>query len=636
MKIFPYLIVILVIVCTACSSESVDGLNKALKEAGQNRSEFESVIAHYGNEPQKEAAAEFLISNMMDKYSVQGNFLDHYYALQDSLQSLEHIGHEDMRVFYDSIYQSHKWKQLRRVPDLEHVSGEYLIRHIDAAFEVWKSPWAKHLSFDEFCEYLLPYRVGNESLEPWMHDYHRKYSPWIDTLQTDCIDSIYAAISRKIEGHRYFTPDFVPDCRPSSLHGIRIGACRMYSALSIYLFRSLGIPIVCEFTPNWSNHAMGHEWTSIYVGGKSYPIQLGEKAMLGRHVKEFVFRAPKIYRTLYSSRYGLINDEEDVPSLFKDKRTVDVTAEYLPTATVDLQQAFPKRNRQKYAYLCVFDLMNWKPVAYGKRKNKGYRFENMGLNAVYLPVYYEKGVYSSAYYPLKVDDKGEVTVLKPDTTSLRKVVLRRKFMDDNPMLWADAMNGGYFVFGKDLDFRDSDTLMVTPLSEYAFQERTLNGTYRCMKYVPPIHTKGNIAEIELYDAEGNRVEGKVMGNYAPGWLDSMLTMSRAFDGDVLSFTSASPEQTDAWLGLDFGRMVDLNRLVYLPRTDDNFIREGELYELFYWDNGWVSLGQRTGSRKLQYLEYDNVPDNALLLLRNLTKGKEERIFTYEHGKQVWW
>ena len=109
MKIFPYLIVILVIVCTACSSESVDGLNKALKEAGQNRSEFESVIAHYGNEPQKEAAAEFLISNMMDKYSVQGNFLDHYYALQDSLQSLEHIGHEDMRVFYDSIYQSHKW-----------------------------------------------------------------------------------------------------------------------------------------------------------------------------------------------------------------------------------------------------------------------------------------------------------------------------------------------------------------------------------------------------------------------------------------------------------------------------------------------------------------------------------------------
>lgn len=49
-----------------------------------------------------------------------------------------------------------------------------------------------------------------------------------------------------------------------------------------------------------------------------------------------------------------------------------------------------------------------------------------------------------------------------------------------------------------------------------------------------------------------------------------------------------------------------------------------------------SLGRQVGSRQLQYLEYDNVPDNALLLLRNLTKGKEERIFTCEDGKQVWW
>lgn len=28
-------------------------------------------------------------------------------------------------------------------------------------------------------------------------------------------------------------------------------------------------------------------------------------------------------------------------------------------------------------------------------------------------------------------------------------------------------------------------------------------------------------------------------------------------------------------------------------------------------------------------------DNALMLLRNLAKGKEEKNFTYEDGKQVW-
>ena len=36
------------------------------------------------------------------------------------------------------------------------------------------------------------------------------------------------------------------------------------------------------------------------------------------------------------------------------------------------------------------------------------------------------------------------------------------------------------------------------------------------------------------------------------------------------------------------------------------------------------------------LVYENVPGNALYLLKNRTKGKEERIFTYENDRQVWW
>ena len=91
------------------------------------------------------------------------------------------------------------------------------------------------------------------------------------------------------------------------------------------------------------------------------------------------------------------------------------------------------------------------------------------------------------------------------------------------------------------------------------------------------------------------------------------------------------------MGLDLGRSVELSALCYLPRTDDNFIREGEEYELCYWDgDGWASLGRQTGRRATQELVYDNVPGNVLLLLHNHTKGKEERIFTYENGKQVWW
>jgi hypothetical protein len=59
------------------------------------------------------------------------------------------------------------------------------------------------------------------------------------------------------------------------------------------------------------------------------------------------------------------------------------------------------------------------------------------------------------------------------------------------------------------------------------------------------------------------------------------------------------------------------------------------YELLYFDkNKWVSLGMKTAT--VCSISYDDVPRNALLWLRNLTEGKEERIFTYEEGKQVWW
>lgn len=75
---------------------------------------------------------------------------------------------------------------------------------------------------------------------------------------------------------------------------------------------------------------------------------------------------------------------------------------------------------------------------------------------------------------------------------------------------------------------------------------------------------------------------------------------------------------------------------FLPRNDDNFIREGETYQLFFW-NGmeWELIKTLKGNRN-GVLHVENVPKNALLLLHNRTKGREERIFTYEDNKQVWW
>ena len=68
------------------------------------------------------------------------------------------------------------------------------------------------------------------------------------------------------------------------------------------------------------------------------------------------------------------------------------------------------------------------------------------------------------------------------------------------------------------------------------------------------------------------------------------------------------------------------QMLYTPWNDDNYVSPGEEYELFYHNGigGWQSLGKQMATS--DSLVYDNIPSNAILWLRNLTKGKEEQQF----------
>jgi len=59
------------------------------------------------------------------------------------------------------------------------------------------------------------------------------------------------------------------------------------------------------------------------------------------------------------------------------------------------------------------------------------------------------------------------------------------------------------------------------------------------------------------------------------------------------------------------------------------------YELFIWNNDqWTSLG--TGKAGKTPLYFDAVPQNALYWLVEKDSDREERIFTYIDGVQIWW
>ena len=85
--------------------------------------------------------------------------------------------------------------------------------------------------------------------------------------------------------------------------------------------------------------------------------------------------------------------------------------------------------------------------------------------------------------------------------------------------------------------------------------------------------------------------------------------------------------------MDLGKEVKVDRIVYTPRNRDNYVRPGDVYELFYCERDWQSAG--TIKRLPIHWCFGIIPENALLLLRNHTRGKDERIFVYENGEQQW-
>lgn len=109
-------------------------------------------------------------------------------------------------------------------------------------------------------------------------------------------------------------------------------------------------------------------------------------------------------------------------------------------------------------------------------------------------------------------------------------------------------------------------------------------------------------------------------------------LANCFDYDPLTYFLSKKEGQE--LIFDFGTEVLINKILCIPRNDDNFIRPGDTYELFYWgkDKQWISLGKQKATGVM--LQYRNVPKDALLFLHDETRGREEEVFFIRDGKQI--
>lgn len=651
-----YFVIIALLITNSCTSLYNKDVYQALENAGKNRIELEKVLAHYSKEPKdklKLKAAKFLIANMHIHGSIESDQLDKFDAFFDSVGMLEVPRYCNANIRKSSHIDINKEIQLGKiykiwnhcrdkygvpeefhknyVNDLENISAELLIENIDYAFKAWEYPWAKHLTFEQFCEYVLPYRFGSEKLESWRPVFMEKYKWVLDSVKdpSDPIE-ICKIINRDIAGWFMFDGGFIKeyprDFTPNQLLKFKMGYCKMQAAVATFAMRSMGLAIAHAQIFQWGNRNMGHDFSAVISKDGKFVDFLGGEHDPGKN--KFGTTPAKIYNETYSI--------QEVPILLKDIMKTnykDATSYYTKVSDVTINFTFPNTENSEFAYLCVFNNKDWVPVHYAKVKAGKATFKAMGCNLVYLPVY--KSTNLAAGCPFILTHEGDMKILEANKSQRIHSILNRKYYWDT--YWADSlMNGGRFQGANKSDFSDAEDLYVFKglTKPIYYNELTNNNKkYKYARYLGPEGTNSTLSEIEFLDKNGIEINGKQIGT--PGsYADKGNTIEKVFDKDILSYFEGATI-SGSWAGLKFENPSIINTIRFMGRNDGNCIEIGDEYELVYWnDNQWESLSKRKAH--CDTIKYNNCPANALFLLHDLTKGKQERIFTIKDGKQIFW
>jgi hypothetical protein len=371
----------------------------ALDQAGENRAELEEAIEYFSSwdDTLKLNAIYYLIANMEDhSYAVFGLFdssgnriefdaakFAEYDDVLDAVDSLENI-HGTLEFDKDTL-----------IYDIKTITADFLINQVDFAFRAWRTkPWSRRLSFDDFKEYVLPYRGSSEPLEPWREYFFQQYSR-LDPLFPDSVSAIEIANFINDDIKSWFTFDrrfyYHPtDQGLSEMMRNKYGRCEDMTNLAIYAMRSVGLAVTSDYTPYWANAGGNHAWNALVLASAEVIPFMGCERNPGEY--SLPNKMAKVYRKMYSwQTENLVFQErkqENIPRWLAGKSYKDVTEAY--TQTCDVVYQFDKAipDSVDYAYLCVFNYGEWHAVHWGKVVGDAASFERMGTEIVYLPALY--------------------------------------------------------------------------------------------------------------------------------------------------------------------------------------------------------------------------------------------------------
>ena len=430
----------------SCQSKNTE-LEFALRSAGDNRPDLEAVLEHYSiydPVPDKLAAAIFLIKNMPAHYSYACDSIFLYYSYAAGILANESLSPESQRdsllIISKNVY-SHLPNQT--VPDTKVISKDYLIHNIDLSYYQWKNcPWACQLSFNEYLEWLLPYKaVELQELDYWRDTLSFHFGDGLrNPIKNDVeynttmgvADMIRNEILNKVDRHGLYTESGLPLLCATLLHRQTFGNIPDYALLAALSFRSMGVPVVLDETPVGARDEAATRW---YVIMSDRGMEVTSEWDIATQIGWSFFpyeRGPKVFRHTFAIDNRRLDYKRSAKYVYPFDITVkDVTSTYFLVS--DISVSIERHNRSKlmdrYIYIASAirsgqdqgsfnsgpEPDGWKIVDFGILKHGNAVFENMGREVMYLVLGYDGHTLIPISDPFILHKDGTMEYVSTDT-----------------------------------------------------------------------------------------------------------------------------------------------------------------------------------------------------------------------------
>jgi hypothetical protein len=321
--------------------------------------------------------------------------------------------------------------------DSSAITVAYLKENIDDAYKQCKNDLQSGaLSFTDFCEFILPYRIENEPVENWRQLVRSRYGPAFDSLSKikKTKAEIVTFLNKEIgKGFQYGHSDtLVEEKNWTMLNQDKKGTCKEMTHIIVYPLRTFGIPVSIDFNICWANsNGYGHMWNALIGADKSIPF-MGLEANPDNVFTPFTLitnkdpskttyrRCGKVYRKTFSVNEHIHPND---PLFGGNRFFEDVTSEYYTVS--DLRYTHINQHFNKYYYLCNYSYGEWVPVLYGIKQKEHILFKNIATRVLYLPVIYDTSQKMSPLdFPVGITETGKALVFKPDLQKLISVAVK--------------------------------------------------------------------------------------------------------------------------------------------------------------------------------------------------------------------